>query len=241
MPDNIINNIKNIIEKEPQLFLDYDGTLVPIVNDPSNCYADNELLYILKKLNYYYETFIVTGRPLEDIIRFIGNYNIIALHGDIYFINNKKIKTPDFDKFVDICNDLYKHRSYYTDKFKNLRVYNKTGGLLFHLGNVKDVNERNDIVKFVEDIADKNSMDVYNGINIVELRMPGINKGNSIKNIRNKNRPAIIIGDDITDEEAFYYNNDAVTIKVGNTKTIAKYRINYNDVRPLLLYLINLK
>ena len=241
MLDDIINNINNIIGNEPQLFLDYDGTLVPVVNDPVNCYADDELLYILEKLNYYYETFIVTGRSLEDLIEFIGNYNIIALHGDIYFINNKIIKTPDFDKYVNLCDELYKNKEYYTGKFKNLRIYNKMGGLLFHLGNIKNENERNDVIKCVKNIADKNSMDVYTGINIVELRMPGINKGKAIKRVRNKKRPAIIIGDDITDEEAFFYNNDAVTVRVGNGKTIAKYRIKYNDVRELLLYLINLR
>jgi len=241
MLNDIINDINNIIDKEPQLFLDYDGTLVPIVNDPENCYADNELLYILKKLNYYYETFIVTGRSLNDIIKFIGNYNIIALHGDIYFIDNKIIKTPYFDRYVNICNNLCKNKDIYIKKFRNLRIYNKTGGLLFHLGNIKNSKEKNNIIEFVKNIADKNSMDIYKGINIIELRMPDINKGKAIRNIRNKNRPAIIIGDDVTDEEAFYYNKDAITIKVGNNNTTAKYSIDYNDVRPLLLYIINLK
>ncbi len=241
MLDDIINNINDIIGDEPQLFLDYDGTLVPLVNNPVSCYADNELLYILKKLNYHYEMFIVTGRSLEDLIKFIGNYNMIALHGDIYLIDDKIIKTPDFDRYVNLCNDLYKNKEYYINKFKNLRVYNKTGGLLFHMGNIKDENERDGVIKYVKNIADENSMDVYVGINIVELRIPGINKGKAIMKVRNKKRPAIIIGDDITDEEAFYYNNDAVTVKVGNGKTIAKHRIKYDDVRKLLLYLINLR
>ncbi|WP_175266878.1 hypothetical protein [Acidiplasma cupricumulans] len=50
-----MGDVKSIIDLEPQIFLDYDGTLVPIRNDPSNCYADSELDFILKYLDKYYE------------------------------------------------------------------------------------------------------------------------------------------------------------------------------------------
>ncbi len=239
--NKILGDVKSIIDLEPQIFLDYDGTLVPIRNDPSNCYADSELDFILKYLDKYYELFIVTGRSLDDLIKFIGNYNIVALHGDIYYINGEVIETCEFQRYVRICNKLYENRHFFTKKYKNLKIFNKTGGLLFHLGDVHDGNEINEIIEEVKKISREVSMDVYRGKNIVELRMPGINKGTAIKKIRNTNRPAIIIGDDITDEEAFENNKDAITIKVGSGKTSARYNVEYKDVREILIDIINLR
>lgn len=54
-----------------QVFLDYDGTLVPISSDPTSCFADRELLSILDGLGEEYDMYIVTGRSAEDMRRFL--------------------------------------------------------------------------------------------------------------------------------------------------------------------------
>ncbi len=236
----LISEIYKIIDDEPQIFLDYDGTLVPIVNDPIGCYFDSELTYIISEINRRFEMYIITGRSLNDIRKCIGNINIIALHGAIFYISNEEIKYPGFDKFLKICNDIFLNYKYLEDKYKGLRIYNKNGGVLFHLGNVKP-NERNHIISLVDEIAINNNLESYHGINIVEIRFPRINKGIAIQLIRNKNRPVIIFGDDLTDEDSFLENMDALTIKIGPGETNAKFRLrNYIDVRNILINLINI-
>ncbi|WP_287950512.1 hypothetical protein [Acidiplasma sp.] len=58
--------------------------------------------------------------------------------------------------------------------------------------------------------------------------------------IRNRNRPAIIIGDDNTDDDSFIANPDTITIKVGEEETHACFSIYYESVRPLLRKLIKI-
>ena len=239
--NKILSTIKQIRDLEPQIFLDYDGTLVPIINDPEKSYADSELFYILDYLFRKYETFIVTGRSLGETRRFLGDYNIIALHGGIYYINGTVIEVHNYKKYVNVCNNIYDNRAEFLKEFSNLRVYNKNGGVLFHMGNIKNLDEREKLLKKVKYLGKSVNMDIYMGKDILELRIPCINKGEAIKRIRNTSRPAIIIGDDITDEEAFMENADAITIKVGNETTVAKYSINFELVRELLIDIINIK
>ena len=69
---------------------------------------------------------------------------------------------------------------------------------------------------------------------ISEIRIPGCNKGDAIRRLRS-GRQAVIAGDDVTDEDSFFYNQDALNIKVGEGKTLAKYRLkDYTEMREVL-------
>ncbi|AAT43795.1 trehalose-phosphatase [Picrophilus oshimae] len=234
----VMKEINKIIEYEPQIFLDYDGTLVPIVNDPIGCYFDSELNYIISEINKRFEMYIITGRSLDDTRRCLGNLNIIALHGALFYINNETLKYPGFDKFLDSCNKIFLNYKHLEDLYHGLRIYNKNGGVLFHLGNV---DNRDEIIKIVDKIAFNNNLESYHGINIVEIRFPGINKGRAIKMMRNRKRPVIIFGDDLTDEDSFIENTDAITVKIGPGNTAARFRLkSYLDVRNILINIINI-
>jgi len=230
----IINSIAGIIYKEPQLFLDYDGTLVPIIKDPERNQADQELLKLISLLNFKFETYIITGREVGDILSFLGEYNIVGLHGSVFHLAEETIYIPKFSAYVALFNKIYMNIKYLQQKFPGLIIYNKTGSILFHLGNIKNQYYSGIINKIVSFLAIRYNVELYAGIDIIELRIPGVNKGIAINYIRNRNRPAIIIGDDRTDEDSFIKNPDAITIKVGGGETHAKYMIDYQSVRPLL-------
>ena len=77
-------------------------------------------------------------------------------------------------------------------------------------------------------------MELYLGKMIVELRIPGVDKGKAICGIRN-GRPAMIVGDDLTDEDAYRENPDAFSIHIGAGQTAAKHSLgNYLELRDLL-------
>lgn len=228
----------NIKYQVPQIFLDYDGTLVPIIKDPEVNQADGELVNLLSSFASVYETYIVTGRDLIEITNFIGEYNIIALHGSIFHINGQTIAVPCFHEYEDLSIKLYRENYNLVNKFHGLRIYRKSGGVLFHTGNISSKCTIKSVYETVKSLALQYNMDIYTGIDILELRIPGINKGKAIKMVRNVNRPAIIMGDDATDEDAFQMNPDAITVKVGNQATSARYSINYPLVRPFLWALL---
>ena len=86
----------------------------------------------------------------------------------------------------------------------------------------------------VKNLSLATGMELYLGKMIVELRIPGVNKGKAIRGIRN-GRPAMIVGDDLTDEDAYRENPDAFSIHIGDGPTAAKHSLgNYLELRGLL-------
>ena len=229
---------KSIKYKVPQIFLDYDGTLVPIIKDPEINQADGELINLLSSLARSYETYIVTGRDVKEITNFIGEYNIIGLHGATFRINGETLFMPGFHEYEELSLKLYRENYCMIDIFSGLNIYRKSGGVLFHTGNITSKSTRKAVMEEVKSLALQYNMEMYTGIDIFELRIPGVNKGRAIKMVRNSGRQAIIMGDDATDEDAFQMNPDAITIKVGNQDTLARYIISYSSVRSFLQALL---
>ncbi len=230
VPDKLVSKAKGILRSSGILFIDYDGTLVPIRKNPEDCYPDDELASLLEKLNASHPMFIVTGRSLEDIVGFIGrDYNIIALHGAVKMEDGEiEDMAPHLNLYREICNRVFNNKELFEKQFEGLRMYNKNGNLLFHLGYVRDPETGEKIRNVVDRLAAENQMEVYEGKDILELRPPEINKGIAIKKIR-KGSKAIIAGDDITDEESFIENPDALRIKVGEGDTAADFRLDDTD------------
>lgn len=236
IPEGLVSRAKSLKGKKLQLFLDYDGTLVPINMDPDDCYPDDELIAILDRLSEQYDTYVITGRSMEDITRFIGKgYNIIALHGALKLVDGEiteNVNTLEYCR--QVCDRIYSNRELFENQFSGLRMYNKNGNLTFHLGLLQDPEQKEMVVDLVRKMGNENMMDVYEGKMIVELRIPEINKGEAIREVRDGSR-AIIAGDDRTDEEAFEINSDALRIKVGVGPTSADFSVeDYNEMREFL-------
>ncbi len=238
MPGTLMEAIETFADlstRDPYIFLDYDGTLVPIVMDPEKALPDEHLLDLLTRLSRRYKMFVVTGRSMAEIGNFIGNgFNVIALHGAVSRINGiYREHTHDLKRYVEICNSLYEMSADLKEKFRGLRIYNKGGNLLFHLGLV-DIRNRERLIDQIREMASSTGMSLYLGKMIAELRIPGINKGTTIKEVR-ESHTALIAGDDNTDEDAFEKNPDAMTIKVGGGKTRARFV--FSDVREMRSFL----
>lgn len=239
--DSIVRSFTKLMKSNPVIFLDYDGTLVDIRMNPEDAVADHELIEKLHELSDLYETYIITGRSLSGIEGFIGNdFNIIALHGAISRINGKYMENvPDFSEYERKGNALYDRREEYTGRYAGLRIYNKHGNILFHMG-LMEYEKRGSLIDEVGELAVSNNMEMYTGKMIVELRIPGINKGIAIQRIR-KGRKSFIAGDDATDEEAFRLNPDALRVKIGQGETSADYTLDTTSMmRDLISRIIEI-
>ena len=58
--------------KKILLFLDYDGTLTPIVSDPQQAHLSSMMRTQLEELKHHFITGIISGRSLEKVKNFIG-------------------------------------------------------------------------------------------------------------------------------------------------------------------------
>lgn len=218
-----IHEIDSELADNLVFFLDYDGTLVGIVPNPEDAKADTDLVDLLSDLSKKFETYIVTGRSLDEMFGFLGrNLNFIALHGALSYRNGDVTPIVDnFQHYEKLCDQIYEKNLSLREKFPGLRMYNKRGNVLFHLGLMRG-DQKPELLDIVSKLADENSMDIYHGKNIVELRIPGINKGIAINRFA-KGRPSIILGDDATDEDAFLANPEAITVHIGSGPTAARY------------------
>ncbi|KAK7389822.1 hypothetical protein VNO78_25116 [Psophocarpus tetragonolobus] len=62
--------------KEIVVFLDYDGTLSPIVDDPDNAYMSDAMRAAVREVAYCFPTAIVSGRCKDKVYEFVKLKNI---------------------------------------------------------------------------------------------------------------------------------------------------------------------
>ena len=233
--DYIVGKIKEI-NPEPMIFLDYDGTIVPITRDPDTCFADESLIRILKSVDSRYDLYIVTGRSYNTIRKFIPlDLNFVAVHGAV---TKKKGQEPvaieGYEHYVKVCDAIFEKLPPVFHDFKGLRYENKAGAIVFNYWNLEDQGKIKNISAMVKGLAESNGMEYREGKMISEIRIPGCNKGEAIRRLRS-GRPAVIAGDDVTDEDSFFYNRDALLIKVGEGETLAGFRLkDYTEMREVL-------
>lgn len=231
----LITRFKDKADSQIVFFLDYDGTLVPIITEPEKSFPDQSLLDILDAINKRFELYLVTGRSLREMNTFVGSrYNLIALHGAAISLASGDIRTVEgYGEYRKKCNEIFSREGDFEERFPGVHLINKDGGVVFTKWHLDPILHHK-LDKEVCSIARETGMRCYIGKMIVEIRIPGPNKGDVINRIR-KGRPALIAGDDTTDEDAFALNNDAFTIKVGDGETAAKYRVkDYLEFRKFL-------
>jgi trehalose 6-phosphate synthase/phosphatase len=242
----IIEKYRNATDK--LVLLDYDGTLVNYASNPANAEPSQDLSGILRKLSERPKTkvIIISGRSHHDLDRFLGHLsiNFIAEHGALIKENGiwkeqitdnclwKKPALQVFDQITSACPESF--------------VEEKTFSLVWHYrnaGSQTGYDHSRELISILENISNYYKLKILDGNKAVEIMPDKIGKGIAVKKLIDLNNYDFLlsIGDDVTDEEIFeLFMNDtnAVTIKVGNGRTVAKYKFdNVSDVIELLKYL----
>lgn len=224
LDSDLIREARGLPRGSP-IFLDYDGTLVPLSTDPETTFPDDDVLWIMDRLSGKYQVYVATGRSIPEITRFLDSrYNFIALHGAILKPKDGQPEyVTDAGEYIRKCDAIYAGRDGFFRRYPGLKMTNKQGGLVFIMWGL-DEKAMSSLVEEVSMLASQTGMDLYRGKRIVELRIPGVNKGITIRGVRN-GAPALIAGDDATDEDSFLDNPDAITVKVGDGDTAARFRV----------------
>lgn len=208
----------------PLFFLDYDGTLAPIVDDPSQAYPHPDIPELLDELSARFPVFIVTGRYLADLQSiFDRTLDAIGLHG----VQRGRLGgeyTNSIPEGAKSAIDWYRSN---LPTFEGLTVEDKGPMFAIHYRLVDDKEAaREAIRKWLEDVPV--SLNPIWGKDVVELRPSEISKGSVVRDIahQHEQHTPVYLGDDVTDEDAFRELEDgAVTVKVGEGETLAKYRL----------------
>ena len=83
------------------VFLDYDGTLTPIVNDPDSAYLSHDMREAIKRVSSLFPTAVISGRGREKVKQFV------ALQ-ELYYAGSHgmDISGPGVESFEDSCLTL---------------------------------------------------------------------------------------------------------------------------------------
>jgi trehalose-phosphatase len=234
----IIERIK--AEKSVLLFLDYDGTLVPIKRSPELAVLHPVRRRMLQSLSEKIFLCIVSGRSLPEIKKLVGIDNIayIGNHGMEIYLAGKQWIHPGVRALRPILKDVLQRVRLKTKDFQGVIIEDKgmTGSIHYRLLTPDMWNTLKRVVH--EEIGLSNPiLRIAEGKKVFEIR-PRMDwdKGKGvmelIRRLNLKETPLqIYIGDDKTDEDAFrVFDKDSVTILVGHRKdSYALFRLDDVD------------
>jgi trehalose 6-phosphate phosphatase len=237
-------------DKTPVIFLDYDGTLTPIVNRPEDAILSDEMKEVLKACASRLHVAVVSGRDMVDLKSRVDIDEIIyaGSHGfrisgpeELYLEHEKSASLlPRLDETEKQLQQLF------SGKFKGVQVERKRYAIAVHYRNARK-EEIPDIKQTVTELVEKTSgLKTGEGKMILEIK-PDIDwhKGKAVHWIleklnltdRDKYLP-IYIGDDITDEDAYESLSEwGISIQVGPgiKPSASKFRLkNIYQVRIFL-------
>lgn len=212
-----------------RLFLfDYDGTLTPIVRDPSAAIPSARLFLLLEGLTAdpNNEIWIISGRDQAFLEKWIGsNYPQIGLsaeHG--CFMKKAGVEkwinlAESFDmSWQDKVEEIY---GKYTEKTPGASIEKKKVALTWHyrkadpmLGSFQAEKCKNELI---EELSGKYDVEVMSGKANIEVRPKFVNKGEIVKRLVLCSDPVaqtmktidqlpdfvLCLGDDTTDEDMF--------------------------------------
>jgi alpha,alpha-trehalase len=237
---------------KPVFFFDYDGTLAPIVNDPSKAIIDEKMRVLLRDLSNLYPVAVVSGRDMKDIQSFIGLDNIIyaGSHGfrikgpgNMYMENKEAMSLLEgLDEMEKVLrNDL-------ETNMEGVEVERKLYAIAIHYRNAPSGTYREIRKHLSSFLLQHPDYKIGKGKKIYEIR-PALDwhKGKAIEWILNELNLTgeylpIYLGDDITDEDAFrYLVDEGIGVLVGDhgQPTAASYHLrNVRQVKQFLHHML---
>lgn len=190
----------------PALFLDFDGTLVEIAPHPDAIIVAPTLPALLKGIANRLggRLAIVSGRQITDLDRHLGTIDITMAGshgGELRKAGSAEITSladPIDEGVVQALRDLAREQG-------GLLVETKPCSAAIHYRS--NPAAKGDIAAQARKLADAHGLKLTHGKMVIELAMPGADKGHAVSRIMELPEFAgsipCFIGDDVTDEDAF--------------------------------------
>ncbi|WP_114522073.1 trehalose-phosphatase [Altererythrobacter sp. ZODW24] len=212
------------------LFLDFDGTLVPIAATPDGIAVPDDLAARIEGLadRFAGRLALVSGRAIDNLCSHLGPtaVAIAGSHGahrqlaDGSLLGGKAAEISD--AVVAAMRDFASRES--------LHLEEKAHGSALHY---RSAPEKKDVVAAAMDqLAAANGLATKHGKCVVELVEPGADKGAAVEAFMAlplfDGSTPVFIGDDVTDEDGFAAANrlGGFGIRIdGDGPTLARYRL----------------
>ncbi len=215
MLPSALNLIDEIIAgaggKRPAVFLDYDGTLTPIVSHPQDAWLSDSMRQTLRSLAARVPVAILSGRDLDDVRGRVHVDGIVyaGSHGfDIAGAGGLRRELGA--AYLSVLDTAEMELREALDEIPGAQLERKHFSVAAHYRNVNE-NDAFRVVLAVDAVAERHrELRRMDGKKVYEL-LPDIdwNKGKAVLwlletlGLERENIRPIYIGDDRTDEDAF--------------------------------------
>jgi trehalose 6-phosphate synthase/phosphatase len=216
--------------------LDYDGTLVPIVERPGDARPDAEVLDLLARLASApgHRVAILSGRPVETLAEWIGlpGLALIGTHGAEWRPPGGEpeplLAPPDARAAAEAAAAALEAE---LAGIPGSQVEPKAHGVAAHYRRVPDADRPRWRRAF--DAGRRRAdgrFELHEGKCVLELRWPGVAKGAALVRARRllgwEGLPVLALGDDRTDESTFAtLGPDDLGVHVGEGPTVAEFAV----------------
>ncbi|MED6183299.1 hypothetical protein PIB30_036660 [Stylosanthes scabra] len=254
--------------KQIVMFLDYDGTLSPIVEDPDRAFMSNSMRKTVRKLARCFPTAIVTGRCKEKVYNFVrlAELYYAGSHGlDIKgptttskYTKDSKAEAVLFQpasEFLPMIDEVYQQLVDKTKSTPGAKVENNKFCVSVHFRCVDEKRWSELLHKVKSVLKEYPKLRLTQGRKVLEIR-PTIkwDKGKALEFLLESLGFAncndvfpVYIGDDRTDEDAFKKLRErgqglGVLVSKFPKDTIASYSLqDPNEVMEFLQRLVEWK
>ncbi|AES72460.1 putative trehalose-phosphatase [Medicago truncatula] len=197
--------MKAAIGKRIVVFLDYDGTLSPIVNDPDRAFMSDEMRAAVSEVATYFPTAIISGRSREKVKDFVklNNLYYAGSHGMDIMAPSGPIRSSDGNhqcynntldtngnevpfqpakKFLPAIQEILRKLENVIKDIEGAKIENNRFCISVHFRQVHE-KDYNKLEEKVKSVLGKNPLFcLTEGKKVMEIR-PSIewNKGNAVE------------------------------------------------------------
>lgn len=223
-------NFADFLDQSTALFLDFDGTLVDIADQPHGVEVPANLVATLAALKDYLggAVAVISGRPISQIDAFLAPLQlpVAGVHGTERRRATGELHllpTHSLDRIEQAARALASQHS-------GLLVEGKRGSIALHYRQAPELQELC-LATLQAAVQESPGVTLLQGKMVVEAKPSGASKGGAIEEFMREppfaGRTPLFVGDDITDEVGFssVQRMGGLGVKVGEGSSVAWQRI----------------
>ncbi|KAJ6376055.1 hypothetical protein OIU77_000930 [Salix suchowensis] len=246
--------MKDAKGKKIVVFLDYDGTLSPIVNDPDRAFMSDEMRASVREVAKYFPTAIISGRSRDKVKGFVQLSNIYyaGSHGMDIMAPPRPARSSD-GKYHTVSLDRKSNEAVFQPAQTFLpsiqKILKELEEAIMKIQGARDYGMLEEKVKSI--MKHYPDFGLGWGKKVMEIR-PSIewNKGNALEYLLDTlalgnctDVLPVYIGDDQTDEDAFKVirkRGQGYPIVVASSPKDTKASYSLHDPSEVLAFLLRL-
>lgn len=231
--DRELDNALEALASLPVLLVasDYDGTIAPIVDDPTQARPHREAVVALRSLATLPQTHVavISGRALGDLAELTGmpeDVHLVGSHGSEFDLD---FATSIPTEAAELQTKVHAELQAVASAAQGFSLEVKPASIAFHYRNADETAADTAVDRILNGAAAWDGVYTKHGKKVVELGVVKTDKGTALSRIRHLvgASAVLFLGDDVTDEDAFAtLHGPDVGVRIGDGESAAAFRVD---------------